>query len=122
MTVNIIGSDTPTKRILTGLRSFDYAFENVKGDIGFPIGTMTEVFGPTGCGKSTLVFGLSGIIASQLETNIALSDFEGFDPDFMKVILENAKFDGSIYHLQDKSDEKVLDSLIDRLADDCSIG
>lgn len=122
MPVKVVGGSPQTKRILTGLKSFDAAFENVRGDIGFPIGTMTEIFGPTGCGKSTLTFGLSGIIAKQLDTNIALADFEGFDPEFMVTILENSDFNGTIYHLQDESDEKVLDKLVTKLGDDCSIG
>lgn len=122
MSVKVVGGSPQTKRIITGLKSFDLAFENVRGDIGFPIGTMTEIFGPTGCGKSTLTFGLSGIIARQLDTNIALADFEGFDPEFMVTILENSGYNGTIYHLQDKSDEKVLDKLVTNLAEDCSIG
>lgn len=122
MTVTIVGEYPKTRRMITGLKTFDSAFENLKGEIGFPIGAMTEIFGPTGCGKSTLTFGLSGILANYLDTNISLADFEGFDPDFMVTILENAKFNGSIYHLQDKSDEKVLDTLVKKLGDDCSIG
>src|SRR5512139_2950367 len=111
MSVKVVSASPSTKRVITGLKTFDIAFENVRGQIGFPIGTMTEIFGPTGCGKSTLTFGLSGLIGSHLDTNIALADFEGFDPDFMVTILENSGFNGTIYHLQDKSDEKVLDKL-----------
>jgi RecA/RadA recombinase len=122
MPVTIVGNHQQTKRIITGLRSFDYAFENLKGDIGFPLGTMTELFGPTGCGKSTLTFGLSGILAKQMKTQIALVDFEGFDPDFMVTILENSGFDGKVFYIQDKSDEKTLDGLIDQIKDECGIG
>ena len=55
MAVKVVGESPKTKRIITGLKTFDSAFENVRGDIGFPIGTMVEIFGPTGCGKSTLI-------------------------------------------------------------------
>jgi recombination protein RecA len=122
MSVKVVGGSPQTKRIVTGLKTFDMAFENVRGDIGFPVGTMTEISGPTGCGKSTLTFGLSGILARTLDSNIALADFEGFDPDFMVTILENSNFNGTIYHLQDESDEKTLDKLITNLREDCSIG
>lgn len=122
MSVKVVGGSPQTKRIITGLATFDSAFENVRGDIGFPIGTMTEIFGPTGCGKSTLTFGLSGLIAKQLDTNIALADFEGFDPSFMVTILENSGFNGTIYNHQSEEDEKVLGKLVDSLAEDCSIG
>ena len=122
MSVKIIGNYPEIKRITTGLKTFDSAFENLRGETGFPIGTMTEIFGPTGCGKSTLTFGLSGILASKIDTNIGVADFEGFDPNFMATILENSGFNGSVHYLQDKLDEKVLDSLIEHLSEDCSIG
>jgi len=109
-------------RFVTGLKTFDLAFQNLKGDIGFPIGAMTELSGPTGCGKSTFTFGLAGLIAEHLTSNIALADLEGFDPDFLYTILDNAGFNGTIYLLQDKSDEKILDKLKDSLLDDCSVG
>lgn len=111
-----------TKRILTGLYSFDHAFENAAGDIGFPLGTITEISGPTGCGKSTLTLGLSGLIATAIQSDIALVDLEGFDFDFMKVILENSKFDGSIHFIQEEKDETTLDRLLEYMDNECSVG
>ena len=123
MTVNIIGDPPKVDRIITGLYSFDRAFGNKAGVIGFPIGTAIEISGPTFCGKSTLVFGLSGMIAAQNKTNIVLADFEGFDPDFLETILEQSKFSGDIQVVQKDKDEETLDTLLDILKKkDYSIG
>ena len=118
MTVNIIGDAPTIKRLETGLYSFDRAFENRKGEIGFPLGKGTEVFGPTNCGKSTIVYGLSGLIAASQEKNIALADLEGFDPDFLSVVLENAEFSGDVFYIQKDNDEETLDKLIDLMRDE----
>ena len=85
MPINIIGDAPTIKRLETGLYSFDRSFENRKGDIGFPLGKGIEVFGATNTGKSTIVYGLAGIIASFQKRNISLADLEGFDPDFLIV-------------------------------------
>jgi RecA/RadA recombinase len=100
------------------LYSFDKAFENRKGEIGFPVGKGLEVFGPTNCGKSTIVYGLAGILASADKKFIALADLEGFDPDFLTTVLENAKFSGDVQYIQKGTDEEVLDTLAHYLRDD----
>jgi KaiC/GvpD/RAD55 family RecA-like ATPase len=79
MTINIKGDAPSITRLETGLYSFDRAFENRKGEIGFPLGKGVEVFGATNTGKSTIVYGLAGMIASAQERFIALADLEGFD-------------------------------------------
>jgi len=112
MSINIIGDTVNVDRLETGLWSFDRAFENQKGEIGFPLGKGVEVFGPTNCGKSTIVYGLSGIIASKQEKFIALADLETFDPDFLKTVLNNSEFDGTVQYIQEENDEDALDKLI----------
>jgi len=112
MTINIIGDAPNIERLETGLYSFDRAFENQKGEIGFPLGKGIEVFGPTNCGKSTIVYGLSGLIASSQEKPIALADLEGFDPDFLITVLENAEYSGDLHYIQKDDDEEVLDELV----------
>lgn len=112
MTINIIGDAPTIKRLQTGLHSFDRAFENRKREIGFPLGKGIEIFGATNTGKSTIVYGLAGIIASAQERFIALADLEGFDPDFLTVVLENSGFSGDVHNIQAEDDEFVLDELI----------
>ena len=110
--INILGDAPTIKRLETGLYSFDRAFENRAGEVGFPLGKGIEIFGVTYCGKSTITYGLAGLIASAQEGNIALADLEGFDPDFLITVLENAKFSGDVQYIQTESDEDVLDKLV----------
>jgi RecA/RadA recombinase len=112
MTINIIGDTVNVERLETGLWSFDRAFENQKGEIGFPLGKGVEIFGVTNCGKSTIVYGLSGLIASAQERFIALADLEGFDPDFLVTVLDNAGYSGDLQYIQRDDDEEVLDELV----------
>lgn len=112
-----VDGDAPfVERIMTGLHSFDRAFINRKGDLGFPIGKGTEVFGATHCGKSTIVYGLAGIIAK--EKSIALADLEGFDPEFLGDVLETIGYKGTITYIEEEDDEKVLDKLVVMLRDE----
>ncbi len=123
MTVNVLGDAPKITRQVTGLYSFDRAFINKKGEIGFPIGIGAEIFGATHIGKSTLTYGLAGLIANAQSKNIALADFEGFDPDFLVSVLETVKFNGNVQYLRSKGDEETLDSLLSQLyEDDYSVG
>jgi len=110
--MKIIGDTPKVKRLITGLHSFDQSFRNAKGEIGFPLGQITELAGPTFCGKSTVAYGLCGRIAKENKTNIALVDFEGFDPDYLTEIVSVTGFDGDVNLIQKDGDEKTLDALI----------
>ena len=108
----------PVHRIRTGLYSFDHAFINREGQIGFPIGKGIEIYGATFCGKSTITYGLAGIIASSIKKDIALADFEGFDPEFLETVLKTSGFDGNIFCIQEEEDEEALDTLLAKLRED----
>lgn len=113
--IKIVGDVPQIRRIITDMPSFDLAFSNRKGDIGFPIGTATEVSGAPSVGKSTTVYGLAGLIAHEIGQDISLADFEGFDPIFLEQVLNNAKFDGTLHYIQDDDDETSLDRLLSDL-------
>jgi len=66
----IITKHDKPKRLITGWYTFDKAFQNFEGDIGFPLGKLTEVYGPNHCGKSTFCYAISGKIARQIGGNI----------------------------------------------------
>ena len=127
--IKIIGTLPKVTRIITGLYSFDQAFMSAGGKIGFPL-ALTEIAGPTNCGKSTLSYSLCGLLSYLLLLNklvkpsadIALADFEGYDPDFLLSILKHSKFDGKVKTIQEDTDGKVLDALIDSIKEDYSFG
>jgi RecA/RadA recombinase len=110
--INIIGDAPSVKRLVTGLYSFDKAFENKKGEIGLPIGVGVEIHGLTHCGKSTITYGLAGLIATSQGKKIALADLEGFDPEFLVSVLENSGYSGDVQYIQEEKDEETLNRLI----------
>jgi recombination protein RecA len=112
----ITGEAPPIERIKTGLFTFDYALGD-QTETGFPLGKMTEIYGPNGIGKSTFVQSLAFILARETKSNIAYADYEGINT---KVLIENAElndFDGEFYRIQDLKDENVLQELIDVMWD-----
>jgi RecA/RadA recombinase len=113
--VTILGASVPVQRILTGLYSFDHAFINREGDIGFPIGKGVEIYGNNFTGKSTITYGLAGIVGKHTQKDIVLADLEGFDPKFLQTVLATSGFDGNIFCIQEEEDEEALDTLLSTL-------
>lgn len=115
--MKMTGDAPSVPRIETGFYSFDEAFRNRQGHRGFPLGTITEVYGANHTGKSTIVWSLSALIGYATESNIALVDLEGFDPSFLESVMTSQGFDGEVHSIQDVSDETVLDKLIYKVDD-----
>lgn len=116
MTVTFEGEETVTHRVLTGFHTFDRAFQNRAGLIGFPVRGMCQVSGYSGVGKSTLVYTLSGIVGKNLERKICLADLEEhFDPAFMGAVLENAGYDGTVYIASGDLDHEKLEDMLAKL-------
>lgn len=115
--MKITGNVPTIQRLITGLWSFDLAFENQRGDIGLPLGTIIEIFGPHSSGKSTTSNGLAGMIGKSLDCNIALLDLEGFDPNFLMDVLQNVNFDNELHYIQESEDEDAMDLLVSTVAD-----
>jgi RecA/RadA recombinase len=103
----------PIKRHLTGLYSFDHAFETAKGEIGMPIGTGYEVFGSKSIGKSTWCYSMAGMLAVALQTNIHLADLEGFDAGHFKNILNYLRYEGNVHLTHQGTDEAILENFSD---------
>ena len=103
----------PIKRHITGLYSFDQALSNFKGDIGMPIGCAYEVYGHKGIGKSTFCYSMAGMIAKSFNTNIHLSDLEGFNSAFLGDILRFNKFSGDVHLGHQGTDNKILEDFED---------
>ena len=125
MTINIIGNFPKVNRQITGLYTFDRAFINDIGEIGFPLGIGVEIFGGQHVGKTTFTIGLSGLIASVQEYNIAWTDFEGSDPRYITGLLEAVKYSGDLHYIRKETDEEELDELMVKLFDkkaNCGIG
>ena len=103
----------PIKRHLTGLYSFDHAFETAMGEFGMPIGTGYEVWGGKSVGKSTWCYSLAAILGNQLKANISLADLEGFNPGHFGNILRYNNYSGNVRLIHQGNDEKILEKLAD---------
>lgn len=110
--INIIGEPVFIHREITGLYTLDRACINAKGDLGFPVGTIVQIAGSTGVGKSTSVYSISGMLSNALQKNIALADFEGFDAGYLVDVLTHAGYTGDLLLIQKETDEDALDELV----------
>lgn len=116
--MKITGNHPTCVRIKTGLYSLDHAFINHLGEVGIPIGIGYENFGATGIGKSTFSYSLAGIIARIQESDIVLSDFEGYDEPFLESVLSGVGFDGKVDVISEKEDEEQLMKTLDALSNE----
>lgn len=115
--VSLRGHVKPVQRWMSGLYSLDNAFENDKGELGFPIGRIIEWFGPSGHGKTTSVFSLSGRIATHCGGDIAFVDLEDSDPELLARILAYSGFSGQVNFILTEKDETTMDELRSSLHD-----
>lgn len=122
MKFKITGKVHPIHRVETGLYSFDHAFSNASGKIGFPMRGIVEIAGNTGCGKTTFMLSLAGILGKIEKKDIAFADIERYDPDMMESVLDSVHFENSIALIEETSDEDALDQLIKKLNSGYAIG
>lgn len=101
-TVTITGNYPIIERKRTGLFSLDVALSD-RGKLGYPMRTITEIFGYAGCGKSTLSY----YLAARLSENgrVVICDLEALDRDYIEKTFKTAGFDGEV-RLIDVIDEK----------------
>lgn len=117
MTVKIIGKISDIPRLKFEMWSFDLAFSDQEGHIGFPIGGAVEISGAPSVGKSTTTYGIAGYIGKVLKQDISLFDLEGFSPPFLTSVLDNVGFDGTVRLIQEPNDEESLEALLAHLRD-----
>jgi len=121
----VIGAYDKIRRIDTGIFSMNQALRNdVTDETGFPIRTITEIFGNPGLGKSSLSYYLAGEITKQVKPDgsIALLDLEGLDSEHLPKAISTGGFSGKIQIVEaidnkgkPKSHESMLDEWIDML-------
>ena len=115
--VTFIGEEKKTHRLITPWHTFNQAFENRKGVIGFPVRAICEIAGKEGTGKSTFAFCLASVIANEVENGvIGFADIEEhFEIDFTRTVLENSGFAGEFHIVPGKTDGDKTDGLIQML-------
>ena len=112
--VTFIGEEKKTHRLITPWHTFNHAFENRKGEIGFPVRAICEISGFEGTGKSTFAYCLASYIANEVKNGaIAFADIEEhFDTEFTRIILENVRFTGNFHIVPGKTDGHKVDNLV----------
>jgi recombination protein RecA len=118
MTVTFIGADIETPRFKTNCWSFDHALYNpILEEIGLPMRSMVEIFGPAGTGKTTIALSLAAWIAAKDNKGISIADLEGTDRRIMESILSYSGFSGMVALFNEGTDEKDLGKMVDELRD-----
>lgn len=122
MPIEFVGDEFgTTSRIITGCHSLDWALADAKGNLGYPLQSVTEVYGAKGTGKTTWCTSLMGIIASKTQKNITLLDWEGQSKETIEGILDSHKFYGKVKYmlnLGNESPEDTLERFIESITDD----
>lgn len=122
---NVIGNYDKIKRVSSSIFSLDQALRNdVTGETGFPLKTITEIYGNAGLGKSTFSYYLAGEVCKQLKPDgtIALLDFEGMDVDHLPRAISTGGFGGHVQVIEvldnkgkPKTHEDMLDELVESM-------
>jgi len=73
--VTITGRYPTLSRIKTGLFSFDYSLSH-QGNLGIPLRVITEIYGYTNSGKSTLSYFIAGKVGAEMGGSITDADLE----------------------------------------------
>lgn len=112
MTIKFIGDEFgSTERIVTQCHSLDLALSDRQGNIGIPLRSIIETYGGKNVGKSTFCFSLLGMIASKLQRNITILDWEGQNKETIEGTLEAHNFFGSVNYLLNKGTETSEETL-----------
>lgn len=107
-----------TERVLTGSESFDWALADSLGNRGFPLRSLTEVYGPKGLGKTSFMSWVKGRVATTLHKNITFLDLEIQNRETIEKILANSGFDGEVHYItsqKDETPEETLERFTDRM-------
>jgi RecA/RadA recombinase len=113
MTIKVTGQISKKARLVTGWSSFDHAFENKMGDVGFPLYQMSEIHGPKGVGKSTLASCIAAKVNA--EGTIEYADIEIQDSDYISSLMAHQGFHGTLDWVSDEKDESLLDKIAEHL-------
>lgn len=102
--VTVTGRYPTLARVKSGLFSLDYAMSQ-EGNLGLPLRVVTELYGYTNTGKSTLAYYLSGKIAKEMEGSISAGDLEFNDVKYIPNAVGASGYKGDV-KMMDVTDEK----------------
>lgn len=112
MTITFLGDEfKSTQRVLTNCHSLDLALADKFCNIGWPLRSVVEIYGPKGVGKSTLAFSIMGMVAKQLGKNVTILDWEGQSKETIEGVLNGQDFFGNVHYMLNVGEETSEDTL-----------
>jgi RecA/RadA recombinase len=122
MTITFTGDKfSSTQRVKTGFHSLDWALGDSLGNIGWPLKSVIEAYGPKNVGKTTFCVSLMGVVARELSKNTTILDWEGQSKETIEGVLNAQGFSGNVNYLLnvgDESSEDTLERFVGELLDD----
>lgn len=123
MPIRIEGDYPKLDRAVTGLYSFDRAVGNPStGEVGLPLRSLIEIFGFQFSGKSTFAYFLASAV--NRKGTVVPVDFEGFDIEYLRRVMEGVGFDGAIRLVTEytkdgkpRPDGEMVDEMVSALSD-----
>ncbi len=119
MTVKFVG-DAPKAgvRFLSGMHTLDMALRDVDGNIGIPGDSIIEVYGPKGCGKTTLGADIAATIAAQTGLRIDYLDIEGQSQKTIENVVTN-RFPNAVVNWVAMKQKETPEDTIIRWVNNC---
>jgi len=112
MPIKFVGDQfDSTERVITQCHSLDWALSDRQNNLGVPLRSIIEVYGGKNVGKSTFCFSLLGMIASKLQRDTTILDWEGQSRETIEGVLEAQNFFGSVNYLLNKGTETSEETL-----------
>lgn len=117
MPITFTGDEpTNTERVLTKSWSLNQALRDSLGNVGVPLRSLWELYGPKGLGKTSYSLSILGEVANALNKGVTILDFEIQSKETVAGILDNAGFDGSVHYIQNQAKERPEDT-VERFCD-----
>ena len=102
--VTVTGRYPTLTRVKTGLFSLDYALSK-DGNLGIPLRVISELYGYTNVGKSTLAYYIAGKVASEMGGSITDADLEMNDVAYIPYAVGMGGYKGKV-RMIDITDDK----------------
>lgn len=122
MPITFVGDEfSSTERVITQCHSLDIALADAQGHLGYPLRSITELYGAKGVGKTAFATSMMGMVASRLGKNITLLDWEGQNKDTIESTLEAQKFYGKVHYMLNlgkETSEDTLERFVDAITKD----
>lgn len=114
--VTVSGRYPTLTRIKTGLFSLDYALSH-EGNMGIPLRVITELYGYTHSGKSTLAYYLAGKVAAEMGGTITDADLEMNDVAYIPFAVGMSGYKGDVKMVDVTNDKGKIRTHEDILMD-----